>query len=176
MNRPNQSNRMLLAALAASSIFFASNVCAQAKTAAAPIQVASAARPAAPSRLNSNSASWHAAQGNFFKRNWGVDIVDVRTVSSGEMLAFRYIVLDPEKAKVLNDKRSEASLIDEKTGAKLLVPQMEKVGALRTTATPTAGRMYWLIFANTGRIVHAGSQVDVSIGDFNASGLTVVSK
>jgi hypothetical protein len=52
------------------------------------------------------------------------------------MLAFRYVVLDPEKAQVFNDKRNSAYLIDEKTGAKLTVPQMEKVGELRTTTSP----------------------------------------
>jgi hypothetical protein len=129
-----------------------------------------------PGVNDSNSAGWHAREGSYYKREWGVDIVDVRRVASGEMLAFRYIVLDPEKAKMLNDKRSAASLVDEKTGTKLLVPQMEKVGALRTTVTPTAGRMYWLIFANTGRVVTDGSRVDVNVGDFHAQGLTVISK
>jgi hypothetical protein len=56
------------------------------------------------------------------------------------------------------------------------VPQMEKVGALRTTATPKAGRMYWMVFANTGHVVHAGSLVDVVIGDVHVDGLTVESK
>ncbi len=92
------------------------------------------------------------------------------------MLAFRYIVIDPEKAKGLNDKRNTAFLIDEKSGAKLMVPQMEKVGALRTTSTPVAGRMYWMVFANVGRIVNVGSRVNVEIGDFKADGLIVDSQ
>jgi hypothetical protein len=92
------------------------------------------------------------------------------------MLAFRYVVIDPEKAKALNDKRNTAYLIDEKSGLKLMVPQMEKVGALRTTVTPTAGRMYWMVFANTGRIVDVGSRVDLVIGDFHAIGLSVDAK
>jgi hypothetical protein len=124
-------------------------------------------------RSMGDASGWHAREGRYFQRNWGVDIVDVRRVSSGEMLAFRYIVLDPEKASGLNDKRNTAYLIDEKTGVKLMVPQMEKVGALRTTATPVAGRMYWMVFANTGRIVDAGSKVDVVIGDLHVDGLTV---
>ncbi len=125
---------------------------------------------------DSNQASWHAREGAYFKRNWGVDIVDVRRVSSGEMLAFRYVVLDPVKAQTLNDKKNTAYLIDEKSGKKLMVPQLEKVGALRTSNTPQAGRMYWIVFANTGHFVNVGSRVDVIIGDFKVEGLTVDSK
>src|SRR5262249_50978813 len=94
------------------------------------------------------SSGWHARQGQYYQRNWGVDILGVQRVSSGEMLAFRYVILDPEKAKGFNDKRNAAYLIDERSGAKLTIPQMEKVGALRTTTTPQAGRMYWMVFAN----------------------------
>jgi len=146
----------------------------------APVQVAALAQPATPvtppNNVTSESSAWHAREGSYFRRNWGVDIVDVRPVASGDMLAFRYVILDPAKAKNLNEKRNVAYLFDEKTGAKLMVPQMEKVGTLRTTATAKAGRMYWMIFANTGHVVQAGSRVDVVIGDFRVNGLTVDSK
>ena len=89
---------------------------------------------------------------------------------------FRYIVLDPEKAKPLNEVRNIAYLVDEKSGTRLSVPQMEKVGSLRTTVTPKTGRMYWMVFANTGKIAHPGSLVDVVIGDVHINGLTVIDK
>jgi len=168
----------LLASLIASSII---PVNAQMAQAARPPekatgQIAALTPPSRPGNLDSSDlAGWHARQGAYFKRNWGIDIVDVRRVASGEMLAFRYVVLDPEKAKALNEKTTPAYLIDEETGRKLMVPQMEKVGALRTTGTPKAGRMFWIIFENTGRVVTAGSRVDIAIGDFHAQGLTVVS-
>ncbi len=92
------------------------------------------------------------------------------------MLAFRYVVLDPDKAAALNDKRNTAYLIDEKSGTKLMVPQMEKVGALRTTVTPVQGKMYWMVFANTGKVVSAGSRVSVVIGDLKIKDLVVVSR
>ena len=129
-----------------------------------------------PKLVTDTASGWHARQGAFYRRNWGVDIVDVRRVASGEMLAFRYVVLDPEKAKALNDKRNPAFLIDEASGTKFAVPQMEKVGTLRTTATPRAGRMYWMLFGNTGNVVKVGSRVDVVIGSFRVNGLTVDSK
>ncbi len=146
------------------------------RPAASPILAVSATKPqpAGPGNLSAAKAGgWHARQGEYYKRTWGVDIVDVREVASGEMLAFRYLVLDPEKAKVLNDKRSSAYLIDRKTGARLQVPQMEKIGALRTTVTPKSGRMYWIVFANTGHMVKEDSHVDVVVGDFHAQNLVV---
>ena len=57
-----------------------------------------------------------------------------------------------------------------------MVPQMEKVGALRTTTEPKTGRMYWMVFANTGHVVKPGSLVDVVIGDLRVDGLTVEAK
>src|ERR1700675_3997593 len=59
-----------------------------------------------------SSADWHARQGLYYKRNWGVDIIGVKPVSSGFMLAFRYRIVDPEKAKVLHDQHSKAYLRD----------------------------------------------------------------
>ena len=135
-----------------------------------------AASAVQPNSSSANPSAWHARQGQYFQRNWGVDILGVQRVSSGEMLAFRYMILDPEKAKGFNDKRNSAYLIDEKSGAKLTVPQMEKVGALRTTTTPEAGRMYWMVFANTNRLVDVGSKVDVVIGGVRVNELTVEAK
>ena len=153
------------------------NLRAQEQNASGAEQPSQSAPTAVQSSVSpDNSSAWHARKGQYFRRNLGVDVLGVERVSSGEMLAFRYTILDPEKAKAFNDKRNGAYLIDEKSGAKLIVPQMEKVGALRTTTTPEAGRMYWMVFANTNRVVNVGSIVDVVIGDVRISGLTVEAK
>ncbi len=119
------------------------------------------------------AAAWHARQGSFYKRNWGVDIIGVKAVSSGYNLRFSYRILDAIKAKQLNDKTATPVLIDESTGARFVVPQMPKVGQLRQTATPKEGRIYWMIFANGNRSLKPGSRVDVVIGQFRADGLVV---
>lgn len=89
------------------------------------------------------------------------------------MIRFSYRVLDIEKAKVLNEKRNEPSLIDPRAGVKLVVPSLEKVGKLRQSAAPEAGKMYWMTFSNKGGFVKPGHRVDVIIGDFRADGLVV---
>ncbi len=104
---------------------------------------------------------------------WGVDSLSVKTVESGEIIRFTYRVLDANKAKVLNDKKNEPSLIDPQAGVKLVVPTLEKVGQLRQSSTPEAGKAYWMAFSNKGRYVKPGHRVNVVIGNFRADGLIV---
>jgi hypothetical protein len=111
--------------------------------------------------------------GKFYELTWGVDSLNVKLVESGELVRFSYRVLDPVKARSLNDKQNEASLIDPKAGVRLAVPTMEKVGQLRQSAPPEAGRSYWMTFSNKGGHVVRGDRVDVVIGTFKASFLAV---
>ena len=89
------------------------------------------------------------------------------------MIRFSYRVLDPAKARPLNDQHNEPSLIDPKAGVKLVVPSLEKVGKLRQSSSPEAGKMYWMAFSNKGRLVKPGDRVNVVIGKFQANGLIV---
>jgi hypothetical protein len=109
----------------------------------------------------------------YFKRNWGVDIVGVHPVSSGQMLEFRYRVLDEIKAKPLFEKTLRPYLIDEATGTRLAVPAMENVGDLRQDFSPKPDRTYFMIFGNPGKLVKTGSRVSIVIGDFRLDGLMV---
>ncbi len=109
----------------------------------------------------------------YFKRTWGIDVVGVHPVSSGQMLAFRYRVLDEVKARALFDKTLKPYLIDEATGTRLAVPSMENVGDLRQDVTPEPDRIYYMIFGNPGKLVKQGSRVSIVIGNFHIDGLIV---
>lgn len=111
--------------------------------------------------------------GDYYRLVWGVDSLAVKWTEQGEVIKFTYEVLDPEKAKALNDKKNEPSLVDPKAGVKLVVPSLEKVGALRQSAPPEVGKTYWMAFSNKGRLVKRGDHVDVVIGQFRAEGLIV---
>jgi hypothetical protein len=155
----------LLAAILASGIL-ASPARAQ--------SLAPAAEPAATgthSRYSPNRFAGRA--GEYYRLIWGVDSLAVKWTESGEVIKFTYQVLDPNKAKTLNDKKNEPSLIDPKAGVKLVVPSLEKVGQLRQSAPPEAGKAYWMAFSNKGRRVKRGDHVDVVIGNFQAQGLVV---
>ena len=127
-----------------------------------------------PSQLGSKTAAdWRARQGLYYKRNWGVEIVGVKPAASGYMLTFRYRVLDPAKAGLLNDRQSRAYLRDESTGTVLAVPAMENVGELRTGSKPEADRSYFMVFGNPGRLVKSGSRVTIVAGSMHVDDLVV---
>jgi hypothetical protein len=111
--------------------------------------------------------------GTYYRLVWGVDLLAVKWTESGEVIKFTYEVLDPAKAKTLNDKKNAPELIDPHAGVKLVVPSLEKVGQLRQSATPEAGKTYWMAFSNKGRHVKRGDHVNVVIGKFHADGLVV---
>src|SRR5262249_26603078 len=77
----------------------------------------------------------------YYATMWGVDSLAVKSVESGEIIRFTYRVLDVDKAKVLNDKQNEPSLIDPGAGVSLVIPSLEKVGKLRQTSSPLAGKV-----------------------------------
>jgi hypothetical protein len=106
----------------------------------------------------------------FYQRLYGIDDLAVRVTASGALLRFSYRVVDANKAKMVNDKTLPPYLIDERTGTKLVVPMMEKVGTLRQTSTPQNGREYWMVFSNKG-VIQRGSRVDIVIGRFHVEGL-----
>jgi len=104
---------------------------------------------------------------------WGIDSLDVKAVESGQMIRFSYYVLDATKAAQLNDKKNNPFLVDEQARVKLEIPTMEKVGQLRQSSPPEAGKSYWMVFSNKGSIVKPGDRVSVVIGKFKADGLYV---
>jgi len=135
---------------------------------------AQAGEPATtPSKSRFHPDRFAGRAGEYYRLIWGVDSISVKWTESGEVIRFSYRVVDAEKAKTLNDKKNEPSLIDPAAGVKLVVPSLEKVGQLRQSATPQAGRAYWMAFSNKGRRVKRGDHVDVVIGKFQAQGLVV---
>ena len=104
---------------------------------------------------------------------WGIDSLQVKAVESGQMIRFSYLVLDPVKAAQLNDKKATPALIDSQARVKLDVPTMEKVGQLRQSSAPEAGKTYWMVFSNKGAVVKPGDRVSIAIGKFQADGLLV---
>jgi len=111
--------------------------------------------------------------GAYYRLVWGIDDLVVKWGESGEVVRFSYRVLDATKAKVLNEKKNEPSLVDPERGVSLVVPQMENVGQLRQSAPPENGKAYWMVFSNKGRYVKQGDHVSVVIGAFRANGLVV---
>lgn len=162
---------LLCGALSAQSTAPASN---NAKTSPAAQPSTSAAKPATGATASHYHPDRFAGRaGTYYRLVWGVDGLAVKSAEAGEVIRFTYEVLDPAKAKELNDKKIEPTLIDEKAHVKLSIPQMDKVGKLRQTAPPEAGKKYWMLFSNKGGYVKRGDRVTVVIGKFRADGLVV---
>ena len=111
--------------------------------------------------------------GEYYGMIWGVDSLSVKAVESGALIRFTYRVLDPEKAKILNDKKVDAFLDSPAKNVRLSIPSLEKVGQLRQSTTEEAGKSYWMAFSNPRRTVKRGDRVNVVIGNFHAEGLIV---
>jgi hypothetical protein len=149
--------------------------------AASPTPAARAAQGAttsAPAKRSAKASRYRPDRfagraGTYYRVVWGVDSLAVKWGESGEVIRFTYRVLDADKAKVLNDKKLEPSLIDSQAGVKLVVPSMENVGQLRQSAPPENGKSYWMVFSNKGRLAKRGDHVSVVIGAFHADGLVV---
>jgi len=156
------------------ALWLASAVCAQSDAPKSkPAASASTPKVTAPAKARYRPDRFAGRAGEYYRLIWGVDSLGVKWTESGEIIRFSYRALDPDKAKALNDKKSEPSLIDPRAGVSLVVPSMEQVGQLRQSADPEEGKSYWMAFSNKGRLVKRGDRVSVVIGQFRADGLVV---
>jgi hypothetical protein len=133
----------------------------------------SSAQTAKPAPTHYQPSRFAGRAGTYYRLVWGIERLSVKWAEGGEVIRFTYQVIDPVKAKMLNDKKIEPSLTDEQAHVKLVVPQMDKVGKLRQTSDPEPGRTYWMLFSNKGGHVKRGDRVSVVIGRFRADGLVV---
>lgn len=154
--------------LLSSSVIFAVNV-----SQSAPAKPQASAAPGHTGGTRYQPEQFSKRARLFYQMDWGVDELAVKSAESGELIRFNYRVLDPAKAQQLGDKKAEPYLVDPRAGVKLVVPSLEKVGQLRQTTAPEAGKVYWMAFSNKGGLVKRGDRVSVVIGKFHADGLVV---
>jgi len=114
-----------------------------------------------------------AAEAAEMAERWGIEVTSIRLTANDHMIDFRYRVLDPEKAADLFVRQTKPSLIHEKTGLVLAVPETAKIGPLRNSNPPKEGKIYWMFFGNAGDLVKVGDEVTVVIGEFRAEDLVV---
>ncbi|MEO5573967.1 MAG: hypothetical protein ABIR48_05745 [Gammaproteobacteria bacterium] len=104
----------------------------------------------------------------------GVEITALRLSAAGYMLDLRYRIVDIKKAAALLDRKIAPYLIEQASGAKLMVPNTPKLGPLRQTRKPANNRRTnFIFFANPGRFIKAGDKVSLVVGDTKIDNLTV---
>lgn len=104
----------------------------------------------------------------------GIRVESLRLTAADYMLDLRYRVTDPERAAAFFSRKTELQLVDPASGARLAVPNTPKLGKLRQVARKDMpDRSYFMLFANPGRYLKAGSQVTLVAGDTHITQLTV---
>jgi hypothetical protein len=171
-----KSGQKLVVVMLASAGIVASNAFCQSSPISQPPPTSSqtVGKTGAPAHYVANSRTEFPRRVEMYYQSvWGIDSLKVKYTESGEMIRFAYRVVDPAKAAVLSNKKTDPFLYDPQAGVKLVVPQMEKVGKLRQSGAPTSGTSYWMAFSNSGRRVRPGHRVNVEIGPFRAMNLLV---
>lgn len=109
------------------------------------------------------------------RQGLGIRVTALRLSAGGFMLDLRYRVVDPERAKLLLDRRVPAYLVDEASGAKLGVPTTAKLGKLRqgTLTNIQTDRDYGMLFGNPGRFLKPGASVTLVAGDVQMRNLII---
>lgn len=104
----------------------------------------------------------------------GIRVESLRLTAADYMLDLRFRVTDQKRAAAFFSRKTELQLVDPVSGARLGVPNTPKLGKLRQVArSDMPERSYFLLFANPGRYLKAGSQVILVAGDTRISQLTV---
>jgi hypothetical protein len=104
----------------------------------------------------------------------GIRVESLRLTAADYMLDLRYRITDPERAAAFLSRKTELQLVDPVSGARLAVPTTPKLGRLRQVARKDMpDRSYFVLFANPGRYLKAGSQANLVAGDTHIAQLTV---
>jgi hypothetical protein len=104
----------------------------------------------------------------------GIRVESLRLTAADYMLDLRYRITDMERAAPFFSRKTELQLVDPVSGARLAVPNTPKLGRLRQVARKDMpDRSYFVLFANPGRYLKAGSQVILVAGDTHIAKLTI---
>lgn len=104
----------------------------------------------------------------------GIRVESLRLSAANYMLDLRFRVTDPQRAAPFFSRKSELQLVDPASGARLAVPNTPKLGKLRQVARQDMGeRSYFVLFANPGRYLKAGTRVDLMADETRIAQITV---
>jgi hypothetical protein len=104
----------------------------------------------------------------------GIRVESLRLTAADTMIDLRFRVTDQERAAPFFSRRTDLQLVDPASGARLAVPNTPKLGKLRQVARKDMpDRSYFMLFANPGRFLKAGSRVVLVAGDTRVGQFTV---
>lgn len=105
---------------------------------------------------------------------FGIEPVALRLTANETMLDLRYKVTDPQRAASLLDRKKDVYLLHEASGKVFPVPVMAKLGPMRQiTQSPKPGKIYFVLFSNTGKLIRSGDLATLVLGDLRLQHLLV---
>lgn len=93
------------------------------------------------------------------EEQWGLRLLQARLTAQGGMIDVRFMVIEPAKAKGLEESLEKAIIVDENSGRYTWGAHSSKVGSLRDVNLDEANRVCYILFVNPGRMIHTGSSV-----------------
>ncbi len=101
---------------------------------------------------------------------YGVRFTQVAVTAAGGMVDIRYQVIDPDKVmNMLSDPANAPRLIVQGSGAQVAVNTMD----MTHKSNFEAGRVYWMLYYNTGNALKSGSVVTLQVGDLKIENVLV---
>ena len=102
------------------------------------------------------------------------EVLAARLTAAGYMIDMRFHIKDGKKAAPLFDRKVKPYIIEEKTGARLMVPVSAKLGALRQAPQHVYDdRTYFMFFANPARRIASGDKITLVIGRYRQQHIVV---
>jgi hypothetical protein len=134
-----------------------------------PVALALAAGLAASACAGAEAARGAAAGPATPAERLGIEVQPPRLAAAGYLVDLRYRVVDAGRAAPLAERGAAARLLVQGTNEVLGVAG----GAARPPGKIEAGKVYSILFDNTGRKVAPGARVTVEVGGAELRDLTV---
>ncbi|HZU87484.1 MAG TPA: hypothetical protein VFF78_08375 [Anaerolineaceae bacterium] len=101
---------------------------------------------------------------------YGVRFTQVAVTAAGGMIDIRYQVVDPDKVmNMLNDPANAPRLIVRDSGVEVAVNTMD----MSHKSGFETGRVYWMLYYNTGNALKSGTVVTLQVGDLKIENILV---
>ena len=107
------------------------------------------------------------------EQKWGILPLSIQLTAAGQVVDYRYLVVNPDKAAALMKQGDKAYLIDQASGIQIPASRVKTSPLPQTGAKPIAGKTYPILFVNTGGVIKAESKVTLVIGEFRLEDMVV---
>ena len=129
--------------------------------------------PCSAANVENKSAASKKELASKAEKKWGILPLSVKLTASGQLVDYRYLVIDPAKAEAIMKLADNAYLIDQTSGTKLSVARTKTGPQIQPRTRPIAGQIYPILFYNTAKVIKPGNQVTLVVGELRMEDIVV---